>query len=455
MRAYVWLYLRLRLVCANVSIDAFGNALGNSIVRAGQASADKREYNDNVEKAIQNGAKRQDATRQELERRGVVFNDNGQPATGGGSSGGTFISGAFDESGDLQLNRYIGGVKQHELATALFSNIAGSDLVGLRDIHNSLLDFAGRDLSSNLGLLNVTRNFYGARVEQQAYESSLLSKDQYYRNRRYSIGNANAQYQQAKFETSVRGNGRVIDLDDATRASVAYGIAQRDKQQLTNIALGIVSLPTLFLGGGFLAVGAVVIRATADVIGKRALIGGGFGASATIAATYVFKPTADFGDYAQAGVIGFVGGAIAGRFAGYGAAVGGGISAEVMNQITSGSFEPTKFLVAASTGVLGNAVSNGIPTQTITNKFDDLLTIGIGRGIDGSSRNANDSTLGSVSSGLGYGTDFIKSHVTVVGGNAFSDKTNGLINDYRGINTNVRPLDESTEQMLYRLRFSN
>lgn len=220
--------------------------MGNSIVRAGKASADKREYNDNVEKAIQNGATRQDATRQELERRGVVFNDNGQPTTGGSSGGGNYVGGSFDDNGKLSLQRFTDGVA---VGSGKFSLGDVASLNNLRRVHEGILDFAGRDLSSNTGLLNLSQNCYNARVDQQAFELSQPSQASFYRNRRYAIGNAAA----ARQFDAIGVSGFNVDLnDDATRARVAGGIAAQTKAELTNIALGIASLPLLAVGGGVL-----------------------------------------------------------------------------------------------------------------------------------------------------------------------------------------------------------
>ena len=99
-----------------------------------------------------------------------------------------------------------------------------------------------------------TSQFLGdvlTRSHEQRQEDIALNG---FRAERFRIGNA-----AAAADFAAIGDTNFIDFQsDAVRFNIASGIAQRDAQELTSIALGVASLPLLALGGG--ALGSLALR---------------------------------------------------------------------------------------------------------------------------------------------------------------------------------------------------
>lgn len=344
----------------NIATDAFGNALGNSIVQAGQSKPQSAK-NGSAEPSTQVGRDAYDAA--------IASGQSGPEAAATAikalaeSSGGavdltevtnadgiktqTGING-LDITKNVQVSNgentgqfYVGGVRTQEDANNLLGHV--SNFLDQGSLPGNL-----RDVSFAL----ASRSIRGVSERQDAFYEGVAR----------GINNVRNSAELAR----VRQN--IVDLNDpATRASFLKGQFIKDNAKLQKQALQIVAI----------AASPALVSVTATLFGTKVAGGAVIGSAANVSATgltgYLSGNSASFDDYFQAGVTGYLGGGIGGKIGGkFGAGVGS-FSGEFFNQaINNDGIDYTRLGLSAGFGALGQGGSNLI-SQRFGTKLSQYL----------------------------------------------------------------------------------
>jgi hypothetical protein len=204
-----------------------------------------------------------------------------------------------------------------------------------------------------------TSQFLGdvlTRSHEQRQEDIALNG---FRAERFRIGNA-----AAAADFAAIGDTNFIDFQsDAVRFNIASGIAQRDAQELTSLALNIALAPVI-VGGG-------------SLFGSRILISGLSGSAANVGAANIIGlftgESVSIRDQVQAFNTGFIGGAVGAGLGGKTGAAVGGLAAEFTNQAFNKELDLTKLIVSPIAGALTQRVGDVFADRITSNKFTNNI----------------------------------------------------------------------------------
>ncbi|WP_143873778.1 DUF6531 domain-containing protein [Catenovulum sediminis] len=225
-----------------VALNAFGNALGNSIVEGmkGDGSSKAAAKIQEIQNSDADDTTKKLAIQKVYEDEGVSFEDISDDI---GSSGGSDkrgfsgIHGAYDKDGNVHFTRY----KDGNAMSDIFRGRIDGTFDTAKQIHSSFLNWAGNDLSTSGSALGISSMMYHHRIDtqQNALAISSAERQAIYesRMRRVDLG---------------RPTGGIIDMNDsATRMAFARNEGFKTTQQLQSTAINIMTaVATVPLLGG-------------------------------------------------------------------------------------------------------------------------------------------------------------------------------------------------------------
>ena len=232
--------------------DAFGNALGNSIVEGmkGDSSSKAAAKIQEIQNSDADDTTKKLAIQKVYENEGVSFediSDDTGSSGGNGKRGFSGIHGAYDKDGNVHFTRY----KDGNAMSDIFRGRIDGTFDTAKQIHSSFLNWAGNDLSTSGSALGFSSMMYNHRIDiqQNALAISSAERQAIYesRMRRVDLG---------------RPTGGIIDMNDsATRMAFARNEGFKTTQQLQSTAINIMS-----------AVATVPLLGSVGVLAGRGLV---------------------------------------------------------------------------------------------------------------------------------------------------------------------------------------
>ncbi len=269
-----------------VSQNAFGNALGNSIVEGmkGDGSSKAAAKIEQIQNSDADDTTKKLAIQKVYENEGVSFEDisNDTGSSGGsGKRGFSGIHGAYDKDGNVHFTRY----KDGNAMSDIFRGRIDGTFDTAKQIHSSFLNWAGNDLSTSGSALGISSMMYHHRIDTQQnalaissaerqaiYESRMRRVDLGRPTNSWDVGDTSTWTDSMKY--SMTGANGVLSDDFVTTVHTGLGYANKAAMVIGGLGLGVglgiglasltrAALPTI--GRGFVSMGRASMQIADDV----------------------------------------------------------------------------------------------------------------------------------------------------------------------------------------------